>query len=412
MNILKKLNINTYNQLLIVFMVISVAFFSTAVLLNSKANFTFTPTGFTNSVGGTGGTETGLQDCPIGTIAIGMEGRVVTDVNAVREGYNYLSDYATRCGTITIDYSDNSVETIYNSTTASVSGTIVASRSPLPKIVDCPSTSALGGFSGFQKLNASQNTILVNSLKLRCSVLTTDPVTKLIVAGPKTDGSTEYIVNEPEVGATPIANADCPDNSVVTGFQGRVGELFDLFKLACGTIDQASLTVSVIGPDYANYVVDIVDANSPNFFDTTHKETILLAPSKYYLVLKNTVTNEIFENFICDKILKEDLKKYEIMLAKNTSNFCTIDVTKVIVPVDPIKPDLPPNPPTLPSIPPVPVVDKIIPLSPTVTPVPVINTVAVPSVQVTVRTGGIYISIISILIMCVVGVLLFFKLKR
>ena len=84
-------------------MVVSTIIFGSIILIKSKANFNITPSGFTTSVGGPGGTETGLQSCPAGTVAIGMEGKDVTQVNAIREGYGYLSDYATRCGTYTID---------------------------------------------------------------------------------------------------------------------------------------------------------------------------------------------------------------------------------------------------------------------------------------------------------------------
>jgi hypothetical protein len=394
----QKTILTKYHKILLILMILSSLIFGSIILLNAKANITFTPSGFTPSVGGPGGTETGLQDCAVGTIAIGMEGKDVTEVGAIREGFGYLSDYATRCGTINIDYSSNTVTTNYDSTTANVAGLILASRTPLPKQVDCPNGSVLGGYSGYQKFNASHNTILVNSLKPRCSTLTIDPITKALIIGPKTDAGLDYVVNVPALGSQPIAKADCDGNTVVTGFEGRVGELFDLFKLACGTINITTLTVSIAGVDYADYKINITDSSGALISEALHKVTTILEPGKYNLSLENTKTGAITNRFVCTDTKVLVISPYYVELPNNTSNFCTVDTTDLIVP------NTPPINPVL--------QDKV----PIAAPAPVKLTTVTPSVIATktgtTRTGGLYISIISILILSIAGILLFLKLKR
>jgi hypothetical protein len=394
----QKTLLTKYHKILLILMILSSLIFGSIILLNAKANITFTPSGYTPSVGGPGGTETGLQDCPIGTIAIGMEGKDVTEVAAIREGFGYLSDYATRCGTITIEYSSNTVTTTYDSTTANVAGFILASRTPLPKQVDCPNGSVLGGYSGFQKFNASHNTILVNSLKPRCSTLTIDPVTKLLIVGPKTDTGLDYVVNVPAAGSEPIAKADCEGNSVVTGFEGRVGELFDLFKLACGQINITTLTVSIAGTDYADYKINVIDSSGALIQEGLHKVTTILEPGKYTLSLENTKTGAITNRFVCTDTKVLSTSPYYVELPNNTSNFCIVDPSDLLIP------SLPPINPVLQE------------KAPTPAPAPVKLTTVTPTVLATktgtTRTGGIYISIISILILSIAGILLFLKLKR
>jgi hypothetical protein len=401
MNYPKNKTISNYHKILLILMVLSTLILGSIILINSKANFTISPSGFTPTVGGPGGSETGLQSCPLGTIAIGMEGKAVTQTDAVREGFGYLSDYATRCGTYTIDPITKEISTNYDSTTASVSGFIVASRTPIPKALDCPNGSVLGGYTGFQKFNASHNTTLVIALKPRCSALTIDLATNLIVIAEKTDYGPDYVVDAPPAGSDPIAKADCDSNSVVTGFEGRVGELFDLFKLACGTINQASLIVSIAGLNYTDYKVIATDGVTSEKYDLTHKNAAIIPPSdNYTLILENTKTGETYQNFVCDKALVQVLAPYTIKVDNNQSIFCTIEpINSVTNPTTPIQ-----NPGQAPT----PTADKITTtaLNNTITPTVLTKTTA------TTRTGGIYLSVITVLILGIVGILIFFKLKR
>jgi hypothetical protein len=404
MNFKNNNSLSSYHKILLILMIVSTLVLGSIILLKSKASFTITPSSFTPSVGGNGGSETGLQSCPIGTVAIGMEGKDVTQADAIREGFGYISDYSTRCGTYTIDPSTKTVTTTYDSTTPAVSGFIIASRTPLPKSVDCPNGSVLGGYTGFQKFNASHNTTLVNALKPRCSTLTIDPVTNLLVVGPKTDSGLDYVVTAPAAGSDPIAKADCDANSVVTGFQGRVGELFDLFKLACGNINQTSLSISIIELDYSQYQIIATDSTGAKTI-FSHKEPTILTPDTYTLQLENKLTGEIAGKFDCKTEIvvnpNSNLSPYQVKLTNNSTNYCTVN-PNVVLPRD--------NKPA-------PVIDKK-PISEKDTAIITtkIDTTIVPTTQantmVTTRTGGIYISVISAIILGVVGILLFLKLKR
>jgi hypothetical protein len=404
MNFKNNISLSSYHKILLILMIVSTLILGSIILLKSKASFTITPSGFTPSVGGNGGSETGLQSCPIGTVAIGMEGKDVTQADAIREGFGYISDYATRCGTYSIDPSAKIVTTSYDSTTPAVSGFIVASRTPLPKYVDCPNGSVLGGYTGFQKFNASHNTILVNALKPRCSSLSIDPVTNLLVVGPKTDSALDYVVTAPAAGSDPIAKADCDADSVVTGFEGRVGELFDLFKLACGNINQASLSVSIIELNYSQYQIIATDSTGDKTI-FSHKEPTILTPETYTLQLENKLTGEIKGIFECKTEIvlnpSSNQTPYQIKLTNNSTNYCT---------VNPVV-ELPKDNKPLPVIDQLPTPDKNIPVIISKT-----DTAIVPTTQAktlaTTRTGGIYISVISAIVLGAVGILLFLKLKR
>jgi hypothetical protein len=404
MNFKNNKSLSSYHKILLILMIVSTLILGSIILLKSKASFTITPSGFTPSVGGNGGFETGLQSCPIGTVAIGMEGKDVTQADAIREGFGYISDYATRCGTYSIDPSTKTVTTTYDSTTPAVSGFIVASRTPLPKFVDCPNGSVLGGYTGFQKFNTSHNTTLVNALKPRCSSLTIDPATNLLVVGPKTDSGLDYVVTAPAAGSDPIAKADCDADSIVTGFEGRVGELFDLFKLACGNINQSSLSVSVIELDYLQYQIIATDSTGAKTV-FAHKEATILNPDTYTLQLENKLTGEIAGIFECktDIVVNPNSNPatYQIKLANNTTNFCT---------VNPVV-ELPRDNKPLPVIDQLPTPDKNIPVITTKTDTSIIPTTQAKTLATT-RTGGIYISVISVIILGIVGLLLFLKLKR
>jgi hypothetical protein len=310
-NVFKILNI------LVLSLVLSVTF-------SSNANFGFKPTGVTQIIGGSGGSPVGPITCPNGLVAIGMEGKEIENPSASAESFGYLSDYITRCGEFIVD-STNNISTKYVSSSSNTTVNIKETRGP-SKSIDCPSGSVLVGFSGYERNNNTFSKLLVDSIRPRCSKMVYDSAKNKIVLESAKDVSVELIPSTPPANstATAVNNRDCPSNEVIYGFQGRVGELFDQFSLACASIDQSTLQVSIGGPNYANYQVLIVDSKG-NTIIGAHKQPIVLPVGEYTLSIKNTVTSKVYSNFDCPTIKPVTANPYKIMTVNDQYIGCTIE---------------------------------------------------------------------------------------
>jgi hypothetical protein len=259
----------------------------------------FIATEVTPKVGGTGGSPTGLKACPEGQLAIGFEGKELVNPGDVEDGL--LTDYRTLCGTFDVDYSTGSIKTTNVPFSAGadilVSGSTKITRSASFKSAICPSDSVLTGFEGVSKFSAGRNVDLIDGLRPRCSKLTVDTATKNLKFGLPVTLTDGWVPSAPTAGQTPVV-ADCASNYVIRGFLGNIGEMFDLFQLACAKLNQASVEFSIIAPNYADYSVITTDLNG-NPIDIKHKTPQLLVPGKYKFTLKNNVTGKIYSDFKC-----------------------------------------------------------------------------------------------------------------
>jgi hypothetical protein len=295
-----------------------------ALHTQSLSAISLTPSGNTKSVGGDGGSPVGPFPCPAGTIAIGMNGNEINQTTSDNNGF--LAAYTTRCGTFDIDSKTFAVTTTFtvNSAVASVGtgdtrGTAVT--------IDCPSGSVVSGFNGYERPHATftfngSPTILVDALRPRCSQLIYDG--KSLTIGPSTDVAGLALIPSPAgATATPIGNADCPSGSMLSGFMGRTGQLFDKFQLDCAIINQAGLTITIDNPTPNDYEIQVKD-DLGNITKFTNLLPGLLVPGTYTITLVNTVTAKTYSNFTCTPTTPTSTSPYTINLANNTNNNCTI----------------------------------------------------------------------------------------
>jgi hypothetical protein len=316
---------NFKNILMLMFL--SLATIAIALTQSATAAISLTPSGETREVGGVGGDLITPVTCPIGTIAIGMEGKEISNPTAQYDGFGFLSDYLTRCGTMSINYSTGEILTQY---TTSTNNTSVYMKEPrgLPKIIDCPIGYTVSGYTGYQRRNAQFNNIyLVDALQPRCGKLSYDINTKKVIIGLSETilaTATQYIPSAAGAGAELIPNADCPKPSIITGITGRIGELFDRFAMQCSTINQASIEISISGANYADYKVVAMDKAGIKT-ELSHKSPQVLAPSEYTLVLENKITGKTQSNFICTPSVLLNAAPYTINIVNNSTVMCTID---------------------------------------------------------------------------------------
>jgi hypothetical protein len=295
-----------------------------ALHTQSLSAVSLTPSGQTKFVGGGGGEPIGPFPCPAGTIAIGMNGNEVNQATSDNNGF--LASYTTRCGTFDIDSKTFAVTTTYtvNSAVANVGTTDTRGTSVT---IDCPSGSVVSGFNGFQRAHATftfegSPTILVDAIRPRCSQLIYDG--KTLSVSPATDVTGLAVIpSAPGATAEPIGNADCPTGSMLSGFMGRTGQLFDRFQLDCAVINQAGLTVTIDSPNPNDYEIQAKD-DLGNIAKFTNLLPGLLVPGTYTLTLVNTVTAKTYSDFTCTPTIPTTTSPYTINLANNTSNNCTI----------------------------------------------------------------------------------------
>ncbi len=299
--------------------------------LNSNAFLGFEPAGDTAYVGNTqGGGPVPPQNCPYGLIAIGME---AADQIAPGEpeSLGLLVAYATRCGEAVIDYTTGALEAKYVETTAFTKTSLSNNSGPVA-ILDCPIGTVLVGYAGYQntspiyKMEDGSPKFLVDALRPRCSAVKYDTTLNRIVLGAIVDANAtkSVIPSAPEPNAVLIDNADCPIGSLVNGFSGRTGNLFDLFQLSCVKITQSTLIVSIEGPDYADYDVVVTPTGKAENIIGSHKVPLILEPGDYSLTLVKKSDGSKFENFVCTPDSSTTTSPYTLTLVNEKVVTCTI----------------------------------------------------------------------------------------
>lgn len=281
----------------------------------------------TPAVGGSGGNPTGLKACPKGQLALGFEGKEVTDPASEVKGL--LTDYRTLCGTFEVDYTTGTIKTtnvpFLPGNDIRVGGNLLVTKSTDFKSILCPIDSVLSGFVGNALLTTKYPVKLIDALRPRCSKITIDATTKLLIVGVAFDQGTEFVPSPPAPASINSEQkvADCESGYVVRGFQGFTGEMFDSFQLSCAKLVQASVEFSIVAPNYADYSVLTTDLDG-NPVDIKHKTPQLLVPGNYKFTLKNNVTGKIYSDFKCTGTTPTSTTpSLNVTLANGDSVMCT-----------------------------------------------------------------------------------------
>jgi hypothetical protein len=278
-----------------------VAIFALTIVSTSTfAAFNLVPTGSTQFVGNaTGGAEIPAVNCPVGTVAIGMEGTEVV-APGPESALGFMNSYATRCGTLTIDPNTAAVKIAYSVTTPTTKSGITNSG-PV-KSIDCPANSVVAGYSGFQRVLGT--TSLVDALRPRCTTISLDKTANKLVTSAFIDADTALTVIPSPAGATAtkIENADCTAGSFVNGFSGRVGELFDKFQLGCAKIEQAVLLVDITDGNPSDYKIVVNTEPKTTEIIGGNKVPMILAPGNYNVSVVNKNDGKVYTNFDCKGI--------------------------------------------------------------------------------------------------------------
>jgi hypothetical protein len=299
--------------------------------LTSNAFVRFVDNGTTVLVGNTtGGTPVVPSPvCPQGTVAIGMEGQEAV-APADPSAIGFLVSYATRCGIPTVDFATGKVDAPYSASSILTKTFFANSPGPL-KSLDCPTGTVMVGFSGFQRAHtqykdpAGAFLKLVDALRPRCASISYDPALNRLVSGTviDADATLSVIPSLPGVGSEIINNADCPASSLVNGFSGNTGNLFDKFQLSCVKVEQTTLIVSIIDANPSDYEVIAVTAKGDSNTGF-HKRPMILEPDTYTLTLVKKSTGEKFSNFVCTPVISPQPDPYVIKLDNEKVDTCTI----------------------------------------------------------------------------------------
>jgi hypothetical protein len=309
---------------------LSILVLTPLISFSSFAAIQFSPSGSTQFVGNLeGGAPVPPSLCPAGMLAVGMEGSEVNDQNKPTE-LGYMSTYATRCGEPKIDPATSVVGLAYTVSTPLTNTAQSTSSGPI-KSLDCPTNMAMVGYSGFQRANDKYKMAdgitpkkLVDALRPRCAKISFDKTLNKLVTSTATDAdATLSVIPSPAgAGAEAIANADCAANTVVNGFVGRVGNLFDKFELACAKIDATAITIDINNANPSDY--QVVLNTEPKTMDIIglNKSPIIAQPGMYSMALVRKSDGKRFENFDCKSVTAAT--PYMIKLEMDKPLSCTV----------------------------------------------------------------------------------------
>jgi hypothetical protein len=270
----------------------------TIVSVSSFAAIKFVDAGTTQFVGNaTGGAEVPAVPCPTGMVAVGMEGSEIIAPGA-EATLGFMSAYATRCGTPVVDPITAAVTITYTSSTAVTKTGLAANSGPI-KSIDCPANHVVVGYSGFYRTIGTTN--LVDALRPRCATIAFDKTTSKLVIATPVDADKDLTVIPSPAGATAvkIENLDCPAGSVVNGFSGRVGELFDKFQLSCVKMEQALFLLNIDTPNPSDYKIVLNTEPKTTEVIGSNNTAMIVAPGMYNVSVVRKSDGKVFTNLDC-----------------------------------------------------------------------------------------------------------------
>ena len=269
-------------------------------LAQSYVSVGYVDAGMTALIGGMGGSPTGLYSCPAGQFVTGVKVREVL-TSGVPPMNGSFSSYASRCSTIQPNFTTNSIATTYvGDSTVAVGGEESSATSTFGPYAtsDCPSGQVIAGFDAYLMPNPFlPGATLLNAMKIRCSPLIIDPVTKLLSIGAPAD---QGAVLTTDTSTTFLDNNDCPAGSMATGFDGRTGAVFDQFRFRCQTFAQAPIILKAVDGNGVALPLAVMNlTQGANSYDMNHNEVSVLAPNTYTLSSVTTPAGYTFDSIDC-----------------------------------------------------------------------------------------------------------------